>query len=533
MIDYYNIDLECPITWELIATGKTKGCFQIESPLGQTWCKKIKPRNIEELADLISLIRPGCLNSMAEDGKSMTAHYTLRKNGEEEATPIHPALEHLLRSTQQIIVYQEQTIKIAVEIAGFNPVQADTLRKAMGKKRADIMAKVRSEFIVGCINTGKVNEQEANMIFDIIEKSNRYSFNKSHAVSYAYVAYWSAYLKAHAMKKFYCAWLQMADEKIKPLKEIQELVDDARFFKMSVFPPSLQLADFTIIPEKNAIQFGVGNIKGIGKQTIDKITVGIHHTENELKKKIPDWTWEDFLFFFTKYLTSSACESIISVGGTKPYCHRRRMLYEYNIWKNLDEKEQDFIIKNKGTLLEGLKAISLYDSEQIIKKEALKKQKVKVKDMGVTTLSSTRRSKVDNYIKVLENPPYLLEDDIGWILKQERELLGVGLSYTKIDERSNHLSNTTCREMIEGRTDPFVIGVEVTSVKEFAIKKGQNAGRKMCYLKVTDGTGILDNICLFCDAWEKYGNIIYEGATLVLKGKGNDRGFVVDEVKVL
>lgn len=357
--------------------------------------------------------------------------------------------------------------------------------------------------------------------------------SNSHAVSYAYMAYWSAYCKAHTMQKFYCAWLQMADEKIKPRQEIQELVDDARFFKMAVYPPSLQFADFTIIPEKNAIQFGIGNIKDIGSKTIDKVTVGIHHIENQLNKKIKDWTWEDFLFFFTNHLSSSACENIISVGGTKPYHHRRKMLFEYNIWKNLDEKEQQSIINNKGSLIDGLKAIVKYDDKQLELKETMKKQKVKVKDMGLTTLSSSRRSKVDNYIKTLENPPYLLEDDIGWILKQERELLGVGLSYTKIDERANNMSTTTCREMIEGKLDPFIIGVEVTSVREFAIKKGSNAGRKMCYLKVTDGTGILDNICLFCDDWEKYGNLIYEGATLVLKGTGNDRGFVVKEVKVL
>lgn len=178
MIDYYNLDLECPLTWELIRSGKTKGVFQLESGLGQSHCKKVKPSNIEELADLISIIRPGTLNSLAEDGKSMTTHYTMRKHGEEEATPIHQSIEHILKSTHQIIVYQEQAIKIAVEIGGFTPVQADSLRKAMGKKRADIMAKVRSEFIVGCVNVGKVNEQDANMIFDIIEKSNRYSFNK-------------------------------------------------------------------------------------------------------------------------------------------------------------------------------------------------------------------------------------------------------------------------------------------------------------------------------------------------------------------
>ena len=134
---------QCKRTWDLICEGRTKGVFQLESNLGKSWAKRVKPRNIEQLAALVSIIRPGCLKAIV-DGKSMTQHYVDRKHGEEEIAYLDDSLEPILESTQGVLVYQEQSMQIAQTIAGFDLQQADELRKAIGKKKADLMAAVKN-----------------------------------------------------------------------------------------------------------------------------------------------------------------------------------------------------------------------------------------------------------------------------------------------------------------------------------------------------------------------------------------------------
>ncbi len=128
-----ELSFDCDQTWNLICDGKTKGVFQLESNLGRSWAKRVKPRDIEELAALISVIRPGCLKAI-QDGKSMTQHFVDRKNGTDQISYIHNSLEPILSNTQGVLVYQEQSMKIAQQLAGFSLQEADNLRKAIGKK---------------------------------------------------------------------------------------------------------------------------------------------------------------------------------------------------------------------------------------------------------------------------------------------------------------------------------------------------------------------------------------------------------------
>lgn len=176
--DIEEINIDCPATWDLIGSGNTKGVFQLESGFGQQYSKKLKPNNIEHLAALSALLRPGCLNNRDEDGCSVTDLYIDIKHGLKEAKIYHEALEPILKNTYMQMIYQEQSMKIAQEIAGFNLQQADTLRKSIGKKLANLMAKVKTEFIEGCIKTEIVTKEQAEEIFSWIEKSQRYSFNK-------------------------------------------------------------------------------------------------------------------------------------------------------------------------------------------------------------------------------------------------------------------------------------------------------------------------------------------------------------------
>lgn len=133
-VSFEDIDrYEDKKTWDLLCEGNTKGVFQLESKLGSSWAKRVRPRNIEELSDLVAIIRPGTLDSIV-DGKSMAKHYVDRKHKKDEVTYVHPALEPVLKNTYGVLVYQEQAIRISMEIAGFTPEEGDSLRKAMGKK---------------------------------------------------------------------------------------------------------------------------------------------------------------------------------------------------------------------------------------------------------------------------------------------------------------------------------------------------------------------------------------------------------------
>ena len=165
--DITKLDLECPAAWDLVCEGNTKGVFQLESQLGRSLSKQAKPRNIGELSDLIAIMRPGCLDSMV-NGKSLTMHYIDRKHGIDSVVYLHDALEPILQSTQGILVYQEQAMRIATEIGGFDLQEADTLRKAIGKKQADMMAQVKTSFLEKSVDKGIVNKEQAEKVSEIL-----------------------------------------------------------------------------------------------------------------------------------------------------------------------------------------------------------------------------------------------------------------------------------------------------------------------------------------------------------------------------
>lgn len=171
-------NFEDPEVWDLICEGRTKGVFQLESNLGKHWAKEVQPRNIKELAALISLIRPGTLLAKDSNGKSMTKVYADRKKGLEPVDYPDDSLEPILGETYGVLVYQEQSMKIAQQLAGFSLKDADDLRKAIGKKKADLMEEMKKTFMDGAERVGIIKKEVAGEIFSWIEKSNRYAFNK-------------------------------------------------------------------------------------------------------------------------------------------------------------------------------------------------------------------------------------------------------------------------------------------------------------------------------------------------------------------
>ena len=250
----------------MFAEGKTKGVFQLESNLGKSWSKKLAPNNIEELSALIAIIRPGCLKAYV-DGKSMTQHFIDRKHGREDVVYLHESLEEVLAPTYGVLVYQEQSMRIAQKIAGFNLEEADELRKAIGKKKADLMAQVKKKFIKGANKVKIVNKEEAEEIFGWIQASARYAFNKSHSISYAVCSYWSAYQKAHNTEEFFLSYLYYANEKQDPHREVYELISEAKLFDIQTRTPSLANFKPKFNVKRKKIYFGIKDVKSLTGKT--------------------------------------------------------------------------------------------------------------------------------------------------------------------------------------------------------------------------------------------------------------------------
>lgn len=176
--DPKNVPFDCPAAWNIFATGNTKGVFQLESFLGMHYAKAVKPKSIDELAALIALIRPSCLNSFLDNGKSVADNYVLRKNGEESIRYIHESLEPILKDTQGVCLFQENLIEIGVSLANMSEEESDSiLRYGVGKKRYDILEKGKKIFAKGCEENG-IPSDVVQEIWDWVLAAGRYGFNK-------------------------------------------------------------------------------------------------------------------------------------------------------------------------------------------------------------------------------------------------------------------------------------------------------------------------------------------------------------------
>lgn len=260
-IDIDKIEFNDPKTFELFAQGKTLGVFQFESSGMQEYLKQLKPTSIMELSDMNALYRPGPLQHIPE--------YIDRKFGRKKIEYLHPLMEKSLKPTYGIIVYQEQVMQLARDIAGFTLAQADNLRRAMGKKKIDVMMKMKPEFIEGAKKTNGIDEKTAEEIFDLIEKFANYGFNKSHSLAYAILAYQTAYLKAHYPAEFLAANL---NAEINNPKQIPKLIEEAKSFGIRILPPDVNRSycKFVAIDAKT-ILFGLAGIKNVGTRVEETI----------------------------------------------------------------------------------------------------------------------------------------------------------------------------------------------------------------------------------------------------------------------
>ena len=260
--DLDAMTLDDPETYALYARGDTDGLFQVESAGMRRYLRQLKPTCFDDIIAMLALYRPGPL------GSGMVETFIRRKQGEETVQYPLPELEPVLRDTHGVIVYQEQVMKIAQVVADYTLGGADILRRAMGKKNIEAMAKERARFLEGAEKKG-VSKKKANEIFDLMEKFAEYGFNKSHSAAYALISYYTAFLKAHFPTEFMAA---LMTSELGNQDKLLKYVTSCRDMNIEVRPPDVNLADRAFIVTDNKIVFGLGGIKNVGDEAIRELT---------------------------------------------------------------------------------------------------------------------------------------------------------------------------------------------------------------------------------------------------------------------
>lgn len=260
-VDIDNVDLTDKATYDLLRSGHTMGVFQLESSGMQDLSKRIGLECLEEICALVALFRPGPMQ--------LKDQYIESKHNPKKIVYDHPLLEPILRETYGVALYQEQVMQVVQAVAGFSLGQADILRRAMGKKKADLMAEQRSKFVEGAKNNG-IDEKTADLLFQKIEQFAGYGFNKSHSMAYAFVAYQTAYLKANYPAEFMAALLTSESGN---LDKVAQYVEESRRLGLEVLPPDINKSFTGFTVEGNAIRFGMGAVKNVGASAVDAIAV--------------------------------------------------------------------------------------------------------------------------------------------------------------------------------------------------------------------------------------------------------------------
>ncbi|MCK9222071.1 MAG: DNA polymerase III subunit alpha [Limnochordia bacterium] len=294
-VDIDAIPLDCPRVYECLSQGDTAGVFQMESNLYKDLLRQIQPTTIHDLVAILALGRPGPMDRIKD--------FTLRKKKQQSVTYMHPVLEPILKDTYGIMIYQEQVMRIAVELAGYTPGQADLLRRGMGKKKPELIAQEQECFIQGAVSRG-VEQSVAEAVFHEMEKFAGYGFNLSHSAAYARISYQTAYLKVHYPTEFMAACLSSV---MGSTERIVGYVNSCERMGIAVLPPDINQSHIDFTPVDGGIRFGLGAVKNVGA----KAALGIVRS-----RKKPFTSLLDFCKGVPSELCSrNAVESLIKAGA--------------------------------------------------------------------------------------------------------------------------------------------------------------------------------------------------------------------------
>ncbi len=337
-IDLHNIPMDDKKTFDLLSSGETTGVFQLEGAGMRRYIKELKPTNFSDIAAMVALYRPGPMEHIPTFIKA--------KHGEEEIRYPHPALTNILEETYGVIVYQEQVLFIAQAIAGYSLGQADILRKAMGKKIAEVMRKEKRNFTTGAREKG-FSDKIADEIFSLIEPFSGYAFNKAHAVSYALIAYQTAYLKANYPTEYITAFLIANSGQT---DKIKNAVAECHRLDITILPPDIQHSreNFSINRDNGsaAILFGLASIKNVGSGAIEPV-IAERDKEGEFKS-IEDFCRRCDL----SGINRRTMESLVKAGAFDKFGDRGTLLNNVNSILSLAQREQRLRDTGQSTMFD-------------------------------------------------------------------------------------------------------------------------------------------------------------------------------------
>ena len=438
--DMENLSTDDANVYDLLSRGDTDGVFQLESTGMRKYLRMLKPSGFEDLVAMLALYRPGPLNS------GMVDEFIKRKHGEIEVTYPLPELEPCLKDTYGVIVYQEQVMQIAQITAKYTLGGADLLRRAMGKKKAEEMAKQRDIFLKGASERG-VPKETANEIFDLMEKFAEYGFNKAHSAAYAYITYGTAYLKYYFKVEFMAALLS---SEIGNQDKILSYIAACRDMSIEVLPPNVQISLRAFTPSGESIVYGLGGVKNVGDEAINEI-VRSREEEGPYKSLLDLCTRVNL-----RKVTKRVLESLIKGGACDCF---------------------------------GVSRAGMLASLDAVVARAQKKQKEKNSaQISLLAFSPSVEAAPLPGIGFPCEEQDLPEWDDDQKLAFEKDSLGFYLTSHPLQpfrRDMQRLGLLTLEEISELGKGSVKTGVLVTAVKEFITKKGD----KMAFVQVEDLTG--------------------------------------------
>ena len=480
-IDIDHLNMEDPEVYDLLCTGQTDGIFQLESNGMKSFMKELKPRNIEDIIAGISLYRPGPMDFIPL--------YIKGKEHPETITYDCPQLEKILSPTYGCIVYQEQVMQIVMELAGYTLGRSDLVRRAMSKKKGDVMQRERQNFVYGnedehvpgCINRG-IDEKTANKIFDEMIDFAKYAFNKSHAAAYAVVAYQTAYLKCHYPAEFMAALITSVLDRT---DKVSEYIAHCRKLDIPILPPDINEGYSQFSVSGNAIRYGLSALKSVGRPVIDAIVA-----EREAHGRYRDL--KDFISRLSnKEVNKRTIESFIKSGALDSFpANRRQMMMIY---------------------------VQLIDQVNQEKKSAMTGQ------MSLMDLLGEEEKKAFD-IKYPDVAEYEKEEKLSF----EKEVLGIYVSGHPLEDYQNLMDtniNATTHDFIAdaetGETVAkdqiyYTIGGMIAAKTVKMTKSNQN----MAFITLEDLLGSLE-VVVFPKKYEQYRSILEPDSKILVYGRAS------------
>lgn len=469
IIDLDSLPLDDKLTYELLQRGETTGVFQLESAGMKRYLRVLKPSAFDDIIAMVALYRPGPMQFIDS--------FIKRKHKKEAITYLHPKFENALKETYGILVYQEQFMQISKDFAGFTGGQADTLRKAVGKKKIDLMRKVRAEFIEGAVNHSGADPKLAEKFWTQLEEFANYCFNKSHAACYGLIAYWTAYLKAHFPQAFMAA-LMTSDQN--DIDRLAIEINECKHMGIKVLPPDVNegFVEFAVVPGKKEIRFGMAAVKGVGVGAVEEI---LRAREEGKFKSVEDFAKRVSTSRFNK----KAWESLIKSGGFDSLGDRSDILFNLDTIQSFASKLQKEALSGQTDLFGGLG-----DVIHIQPTVSLQPSPIKHTD----------------------------RERLAW----ERELMGLYVSAHPLDNYDTYFEEQTIPLVqilpeVDGKK--ATIGGLISKVRTIVTKSGS----KMAFVGIEDKTGE-GEIIVFPNLFEQIGSKLIQDAVIKSTGKVSARG---------